>query len=396
MEATARQQLDKPNGQDGPIGKALSAITSRMRSTILRSLASRALIDRRHVACAIATPDAQIGQVDNPARLGIVGAVLGSILAAFNGTLADGDIVLTNDPFSGGTHLQDVTLVTPLFFADQVVGYGIVQVPLADFGGMALGGYYPRALEIWAEGVRVTPVKFYRCGHLQRDALTMLLLNSRLPHLIEKDLEIMVGALGQCRSEVAALASQHTLVGCSQVLQDIVATTADRTQQAIQTLSPGMWTGKSDPIHSCLEDQEFYAVVRLSVADSAISIDFSGSSAAAKGFINSTVVTTTAAALVPFCVLWHSLPANDGMLRPFSFVIPPDSLLHAKLPMSVGWSPYQPSLAVAQAVTSALQQTQTTPMPLDQVGGMFSPPALPFMVTGCGRRGCSFPSLSHK
>ena len=140
----------------------------------------------------------------------------------------------------------------------------------------------------------------------------MLLLNSRLPHLIEKDLEIMVGALVQCRSEVATLASQHTLVGCSQVLQDIVATTADRTQQAIQTLSPGMWTGKSDPIHSCLEDQEFYAVVRLSVADSAISIDFSGSSAAAKGFINSTMVTTKAAALAPFCVLWHSLPANDG------------------------------------------------------------------------------------
>ncbi|MGH8614551.1 MAG: hydantoinase B/oxoprolinase family protein, partial [Gammaproteobacteria bacterium] len=281
MEVTARQ---RQNGQRGSIEKALAAIATRMRSTILRSLAARALIDRRHVACALATPDAQIVQLDNPARLGIVRAVLGSVLASFNGTLADGDIVLTNDPFSGGTHLQDVTLVTPLFSAGQMVGYGIVQVPLADIGGMALGGYYPRALEIWAEGVRVTPVKFYRGGHLQRDALTMLLLNSRLPHLIEKDLEIMVGALVQCRTEVAALASQHSPSGYHKALQDILATTEAQAREAIQTLTPREWCGVSEPIHSCLEEQEFLVAVRVAVADGAINLDFSGSSAAAKGF----------------------------------------------------------------------------------------------------------------
>jgi N-methylhydantoinase B/oxoprolinase/acetone carboxylase alpha subunit len=93
--------------------------------------------------------------------------------------------------------------------------------------------------------------------------------------------------------------------------------------------------------------------------------------------------------------MWQSLPANDGLLRPFSFVIPQNSMLHAKLPMSVGWSPYQPSLAVSQAVTAAVQQAQTARVPLDQVEGMFSSPALPFMVSGCGRRGCPFPSLSR-
>lgn len=391
MEVTPKQQHE----QGGAIAKTLAALTTHTRATILRSLASRALIDRRHVACAIATTDAQVVQIDNPARLGIVHAVLRFVLAAFNGTLADGDIVLTNDPFSGGTHLQDVTLVTPFFFTGQVIGYGIVQVPLADIGGMALGGYYPRALEIWAEGVRVTPVKFYRGGHLQRDALTMLLLNSRLPHLIEKDLEIMVGALGQCRTEVSALASRQTLAGYGQALQRILATTEARVREAIQTFTPGQWRGVSEPIHSCLEDQEFRIVVHLSVADGALSLDFSGSSGSAKGFINTTVATTTAAALMPFYNLWQSLPANDGLLRPFSFVIPPDSLLHAKLPMSVGWSSYQPSMAVAQAVNAALQQAQTARVPLDQVEEMFSPPALPFMVSGCGRRGCPFPSLSR-
>jgi N-methylhydantoinase B len=289
-------------GMMGKVGrlKKRSLRTMRMRSTILRSLASRALIDQRHVACAIATTDAQVVQIDNAARLGVVRAVVRSVLAAFDGTLADGDIVLTNDPFSGGTHLQDVSLVTPLLCDGQVVGYGIVQVPLADIGGMALGGYYPHAVEIWAEGVRVTPVKFYRGGHLQRDVLTMLLLNSRLPHLIEKDLTIMVGALEQCRAEVAALASQHPSAGYGRALQGILATTAARAREALQALSPGAWSGESSPIHCCLEDREFRVVVRLSVADGAISLDFSGSTVGAKGFINTTVATTTAAALMPF------------------------------------------------------------------------------------------------
>jgi len=382
--------------QDVPIEQGLAAISTHMRAMILRSLASRALIDRRHVACAFATADAQIVQLDPPARLGIVGAVLHAVLTTFDGKLADGDIVLTNDPFSGGTHLQDVTLVTPIFLAGERVGYGIVQVPLADIGGMALGGYYPRAVEIWAEGVRVTPVKLYRSGQLQHDTLTMLLLNSRLPHLIEKDLELMVGALAYGRAEVAKLASQQTAAGYARVLQAILATTEESVREAIRTFAPGQWHGGSAPIHSCLEDRELRVAVRVDVADGAVGLDFSGSSTTAKGFINATVATTTAAALIPFSGLWQSLPANAGLVRPFSFATPEDSLLNARLPMSVGWSPYQPSLAVASSVAAVLQQVQSEHVPVKQIEGMFTPPALPFMVIGCGRPGCPFPALVQR
>jgi len=355
MAAIARQHRE-------PMQSSLAAITSRMRATILRSLASRALIDRRHVACAIATADARILQIDNPARLAITDAVLRSVLTTFEGKLTNGDIVLTNDPFSGGTHLQDMTLVTPIFLEGELVGYSIVQVPLADMGGDALGGYYPLALEIWAEGVRVTPVKFYRGGSVQRDALTMLLLNSRLPHLIEKDLEIIVGALAQSKIEVAALADLHTATGYIQAGQNLLAETEAEARKAIQTLPSGNWRGESAPIHSCLEEREFHVTVQMSVANGAVNLDFSESSTAAKGFINMTASATRAAALVPFYGLWQSLRVNIGVLQPLSLVIPENSLLNAKPPVSVGWSPYHPSLAVAQAVTYCLQQAQKTPI----------------------------------
>lgn len=386
MAAIARQQHE-------PIQNSLAAITSRMRATILRSLASRALIDRRHVACAIATANAQILQIDNPARLAITDAVLRSVLAAFDGNLADGDIVLTNDPFSGGTHLQDVTLITPIFLKGELVGYGIVQVPLADIGGNALGGYDPRALEIWAEGVRVTPVKFYRSGNVQRDALTMLLLNSRLPHLIEKDVEIIVGALTMSKSEIAALITRYSTAEYTQAAHELLAETEAQTKKTLQELPSGSWRGVSESIHSCLEEREFLVAVEMSIANGAVSFDFSESSTAAKGFINTTESATKAATLVPFYNLWPTLAVNNGLLQPFSFIIPEGSLLHAKVPASVGWSLYHPSLVVAQAVTQCLQHVQKTHISEKAMTDIFSPPPLPFSVTGCGRPGCPFPSL---
>jgi N-methylhydantoinase B len=377
------------------IENGLSEILNRTRPMILRSLASLTLIDRRHVTCAITTTDGQVVTIDKAARLGIIRGVVHSVLGYFEGKLAEGDIILTNDPFSGGSHLQDATLLKPLFVDGRLVGYGVVQVPVADIGGNALGGYDPRALEIWAEGVRVTPIRLYRGGVLQKDALTMLTLNSRLPHLIEKDLEIMVGALESVESGVTALVAQHTHEGYSQALQDILANTEALVRAEIHKLSDGEWQSKSEPIHSCLEDGEFRVAVKLSVADGTISLDFSGSSASAKGFINSTAATTTAAAILPFSVLWASIPANEGLLRAFSFTIPEDSFLYAKLPTSVGWSPYQPSLAIGRVVSAVVQQAQAGQVPDKPLEDAFAPPQLRFAVTGCGRSGCPFPVLSR-
>lgn len=267
---------------------------------------------------------------------------------------------------------------------------------MADIGGNALGGYDPRVLEIWAEGVRVTPVKCYRGGSPQRDALTMLLLNSRLPHLIEKDIEIIVGALTQSERDVTALADLHTAQGYTQAVHELLTETTAQARKALQMLPDGDWRGESAPIHSCLEEREFHVAVRMSVANGAVTLDFSGSSAAAKGFINTTASATKAAALVPFHGLWPTLSVNAGVLQPFSFVIPENTLVNATVPVSVGWSSHHPSLAIAQAVTHCLAQAQKTPIAVKHITDIFSPPALPFAVTGCGRLSCPFPSLPRQ
>ena len=374
------------------VSATIGATLGRARPALLRRLASLALIDRRHVSVALATADGRVVGIDPAARLGIVRAVARTVCDAFSDNIAEGDAILTNDPFSGGTHVQDLTLLRPLFVAGQLVGWAIVQAPLPDLGGMALGGYYPFALEIWAEGIRVTPVKLYRKGALQRDALTMLTLNSRLPHLVGKDVQHMVDILELANTALAVLAARQTPAVYTQALDRIIAATVARTQAALSELPPGEWQGESGPIHCCLEEADLRVTVRLTVSGQSVALDFSGSSPAAKGFVNTTAATTQAAAALPFFALWPSLPANEGIFQRLHISIPDNTFLHAKLPMSVGWSPYQPSQAVVQAVTAALGQTHRALPPAEQLTAPVASPPLPFAVTGCDRPGCPFPT----
>ena len=374
------------------VSATIGATLGRARPALLRRLASLALIDRRHVTVALATADGRVVGIDPAPRLGIVRAVARTVCDAFSDNIAEGDAILTNDPFSGGTHIQDLTLLRPLFVAGQLVGWAIVQAPLPDLGGMALGGYYPFALEIWAEGIRVTPVKLYRKGVLQRDALTMLTLNSRLPHLVGKDVQHMVDILELANTALAVLAARQTPAVYTQALDRIITDTAARTQAALSELPHGEWQGESGPIHCCLEEADLRVTVRLTVSGQSVALDFSGSSPAAKGFVNTTAATTQAAAALPFFALWPSLPANEGIFQRLHISIPDNTFLHAKLPMSVGWSPYQPSQAVVQAVTAALGQTHQALPPAEQLTAPVASPPLPFAVTGCGRPGCPFPT----
>ena len=373
------------------VSTTIGTTLGRARPTLLRRLASLALIDRRHVSVALSTADGRVVGIDPAARLGMVRAVARTVCDAFSDNVAEGDIILTNDPFSGGTHIQDLTLLRPLFAAGQLVGWAVVQTPLPDLGGMALGGYYPFALEIWAEGVRVTPVKLYRKGVLQRDALTMLALNSRLPHLVEKDVQNMVDILELANTAVTALAARQTPAVYTQALDRIIADAAAQAQAALSALPHGEWHGESAPIHCCLEESDLHVTVRLTVSGQAVGLDFSGSSPAAKGFVNTTTATAQAAVAIPFFSLWPSLPANDGIFQHLDISLPDDTFLHAKLPMSVGWSPYQPSQAVVQAVAAALGQTHQALPPTKQLVAPVISPPLPFTVSGCGRPGCPFP-----
>lgn len=360
---------------------AIDDLLGRMRPQLLRSLSALPLIDRRQIACALADRNGRIAAVDNVARLGTLQTTTDVITQYFGEALDTGDIVMTNDPYSGGTRIQDVTVMTPLEASGQRVGYALIVCPVADLGGMALGGAYPFALEIWAEGVRVTPVLLYRKSALQRDSLTMLTLNSRLPHLVEHDVQAMASVVEGVAREVG---SAPWKADAESTLARRVDACEATFRESLQALPKGRWLGKSGAIHQCLETDELEVQVEVVPVDGALELSFAGSSAATRGFVNATSGTTQAAAVAALASLLPANTANAGMLQCLRFDIPEGSFLDARLPLSVGWSVYGPARGVRQALVSALETADTplsAPAPL---------PEFPFRTTGCGRAHCPF------
>jgi N-methylhydantoinase B len=370
--------------------RSIDETLQHMRPQLLRALSSLPLIDRTQIACALADRAGRIAAVDNVARLGTLQSTADVITAYFAENLDTGDVVMTNDPYSGGTRIQDVTVVTPLEVSGRRVGYALVVCPLADLGGMALGGSYPFALEIWAEGVRVTPVLLYRKGALQRDALTMLTLNSRLPHLVDHDVRAMASVV----EEVAqGLSSAPATADLEATLGRCVDDCETAFRRRLEALPEGRWFGKSDAIHQCLDESELEVRVEVARVGGSIALDFAGSSAATRGFVNATSATTRSAAVAALAgLLPQNAPntgmprnaANAGMFPCVGLDIPEGSFLDARLPLSVGWSVYGAARGVGQAVTAALGCAGAALPPPDPL------PEFPFRTPGCGRAGCPF------
>ncbi len=351
-----------------------------LRTRFLRVSAALPLIDRQQIAFALADRDGRVAAADNPLRLAALQHTGDHIRAAFDGELDGDDVVMTNDPFSGGTRIQDVTLLRPLERAGQRIGYVLATTPLPDLGGMALGGTYPYALEIWAEGVRVTPVRLFRKGALQNDALTMLTLNSRLAKMVELD----VLALAESLDEAADHARSHSSLD-GETLPSAVDAAGEAFGARLAELPERELRARGPTIHQCLDPEPLFVEVAAKVREGRIKLDFAGTSPASRGFVNATLSATWCGVAAALAGVVPRVHANAGLLSRVELAVPEGGLLDAKLPRSVGGSIHSVVDAVARAVSGAMA-----------AGGLESPvsttarPERVFRTPGCGLAGCPF------
>ena len=117
-----------------------------------------------------------------------------TLLGAFKYNLNEGDIVLASDPYSGGSHIPDWTLMKPVFYHNKPVFFPAVRAHFIEVGGPVPGGYNSLATEIWQEGFRLAPIKICEKGEIRRDVVNLLAANNRLPDTMEGDLNAMIGA----------------------------------------------------------------------------------------------------------------------------------------------------------------------------------------------------------
>lgn len=343
----------------------LAGIAEEMAAVLRRAAHSPNIKERADCSCAVFTPAGEVlAQAENiPVHLGSMPASVAAAITAFGdaagGTrLIEGEHVIINDPFAGGTHLNDITLVTPCFadldldpaadragVGDRVlVGWVANRAHHADVGGAAPGSIPADAVEIFEEGLRLPPVR------LTDEVRAVLFANSRTPAERRGDLDAQVGANVVGAQRLAALAGSPF---------DAVLDYGERRMRAaLATLPDGTWRFEDvvDSFGPAPHQQvETRIRVAVTVDGDAITFDFAGTDPQRVGNVNTVeAVTVSSVAFALRSAVVPDLAANGGALRPVRVVAPAGSLVNASPPVAVGAGNVEVSQRVADVCLGAL------------------------------------------
>jgi N-methylhydantoinase B/oxoprolinase/acetone carboxylase alpha subunit len=338
----------------------LAGVADEMSAVLRRAAYSPNIKERADCSAAVFTPGGELlAQAENiPVHLGSMPASVRAVIEAAGGSgeaatappLA-GEHWIVNDPFAGGTHLNDITVVTPCVVAGGVVGWVANRAHHADVGGAAPGSLPADAAEVFAEGLRLPPVR------LTPEVRAVVLGNSRTPAERAGDLDAQVGANVRGVARLAAVV--EALGGDATTHLGAVLDYGERRMRAVLAgLPDGTWAVE-DRLDSAgaSPDQQHPVVIRmaLTISGDAITFDFAGSDPQTAGNVNapasvtfSSVVYALRAALDP------GLPANGGCFRPVRVDAPAGSVVAALAPAAVGAGNVEVSQRVADVCLAAL------------------------------------------
>jgi len=248
----------------------------------------------------------------------------------------DGDVVVTNDPYSGGQHLPDIQTFRPVFVDGQRVAIVGTLCHHVDVGGGAAGSYYAGATEIFQEGIRIPPLFLARKGVLNDGVFEMLLHNVRQPDETRGDLQAQIAALGVGARAVSRIAAKYGTGSLGAAMAQIQAGSERMVRAALAALPDGESRfeelvdddGQSDtPIRLCL---------RVVKQGDGITLDFTGSSPQVPGPVNNTpAMTCSAVYYALLAALGGDIPANSGCYGPISVILPEGSVVNARFPAPV-------------------------------------------------------------
>jgi len=280
------------------------------------------------------------------------------------GGFKPGDVWILNDPYRCGTHLQDVVLVAPHFVNGELFALLASTGHWMDIGGSVPGGWAPAALDIHTEGIIIPPVRLYHEGQLNEGLVSMFTGNVRLPTQIEGDLFAMSNVFHVGRRGLDALVKRYG----KDMLGECISELNDRSEQQMRSyiseIPNGVYRAEDFMDNDGIVDSPIKIALKLTVEDSSLHFDFTGSDPAARGPLNLARSTTQSTCFIALKHIFADVPVNGGAFRPTSFDITEGSIISAAYPSPV--SGYlEPIGRVFDTVIGALAQAipDRTPAP---------------------------------
>jgi N-methylhydantoinase B/oxoprolinase/acetone carboxylase alpha subunit len=329
----------------------LTGIAEEMGAVLRRAAYSPNIKERADCSAALFTAGGELlVQAEHiPVHLGSMPASVRAAIDALGDRVQAGQQVVLNDPFAGGTHLNDVTLVAPCFAGDELVGWAANRAHHADLGGMAPGSMPPEAVDIQQEGLRVPPVV------LTADVAEVVVTSSRTPDERRGDLDAQRGAN---RLGVVRLAELVAQLDSTAPLVEVVDYGERRMRAALAALPDGRFRFE-DVLDSAGprpgQQSPTPVVVTLTVDGDTATFDFTGTGAQRPGNVNAVeAVTVSAVAFAVRSATDASIPANGGAMRPVTVVAPAGTVVAARPPAAVGAGNVEVSQRAADVCLGAL------------------------------------------
>ncbi|MDR4462624.1 MAG: hydantoinase B/oxoprolinase family protein, partial [Nitrospirales bacterium] len=352
----------------------LVSVAEEMGARLQRAAFSPNIKERCDFSCAVF--DASGNLVAQAAHIPVhLGAMPLSVQACLESlTLAPGDVAMVNDPYRGGTHLPDLTVVSPIFveetFPSTLLGLVANRAHHADIGGMSAGSM-PLSQEIYQEGLIIPPVKLMVSGQKHADIWRLLLANVRTPEERMGDLQAQLAANQIGGERMRALAERFGVQPLLAEMDALLRYSERLTRQLITTLPNGCYRFEDALDNDGFTEEPAVIRVAITIQDEQVTVDFSGTDVQRPGSINAVYpVTLSAVAYVFRCVLGLDIPANSGCLRPIHIIAPEGTLVNARPPVAVAAGNVETSQRIVDVLLGALAQACPDRIPAASQGTM--------------------------
>lgn len=348
----------------------LSGIAEEMGEVLVHGAYSPNIKERRDCSTALFdSAGRMIAQAEHiPVHLGAMPEAVAAVRACDPGL---DETFLLNDPFTGGTHLPDITLVSPIAHDGETLGYAVSRAHHADVGGMAPGSMPAGAREIHQEGLRIPPTRLVQGGTIDRHVLELILANVRDPRDRRADLRAQLAAHDRAARRVAELRATRGTAGVRQGFDAVIAYSRRRMESALASLPDGHYTATDRLEGDGVDDRPIEIAVTVEITDAAITVDFEGTAAQVRGNLNAPLAVTKSAVYFAIrCATDAEIPLNHGCYAPVSILAPAESVVNPRPPAAVVGGNVETSQRIADVTLLALAEAAPDRIPAQGQGTM--------------------------
>jgi len=369
------------------------SIAEEMGAALRRTAFSPNIKERRDYSCAVFDSAAQVIAMGDhmPVHLGSMPMSVRAAIDQFE--LAPGDVAMLNDPFRGGTHLPDLTLVAPVYFSGKSPHpdfYVASRAHHADVG-CAYPGSMGLCREIYQEGLRIPPVKIMRKGKIQQDILALLLNNVRTPQEREGDLGAQIAACHTGAERLREVCTRYGLERARKAARELLDYSEEMMRAFLHQVPPGSYQAEDFLDNDGISPRPVKIAVTLTFfarvpgrarnqgktdrnpvsARPMVTVDFNGSDPQVEGSLNAVEAITYSACFYVFrCLLAEDVPATAGLMRPIRVVAPKGTVVNARPPAAVAGGNVETSQRIVDVLLRALAQAVAERIPAAASGTM--------------------------